>query len=54
MDKDLEKFECGDCGCYFWVEDRNDFDCPNCYGDNCPNCCRVHTLKCIKCGGIVK
>ena len=30
MDKDLEKFECGDCGCYFWVENRNDFDCPNC------------------------
>ena len=24
------KYECGDCGCYFWVEDRNDFDCPNC------------------------
>ena len=26
----LEKFECADCGCYFWVEDRNNFDCPNC------------------------
>ena len=25
-----EKFECGYCGCYFWVEDRNNFDCPNC------------------------
>lgn len=25
-----EKFECGDCGCYYWVESRNDFDCPNC------------------------
>ena len=25
-----EKFECGDCGCYFWVKDRNKFDCPNC------------------------
>jgi len=25
-----EKFECGDCGCYFWVKDRNDFVCPNC------------------------
>ena len=25
-----EKFECGDCGCYYWVDDRNDFDCPNC------------------------
>lgn len=25
-----EKFECADCGCYFWVKDRNDFDCPNC------------------------
>ena len=26
----LEKFEYGDCGCYFWVKDRNDFECPNC------------------------
>ena len=26
----LEKFECPDCGCYFMVEDRDDFDCPNC------------------------
>ena len=26
-----EKFECGDCGCYFWVENRNDFGCPNCF-----------------------
>jgi rubrerythrin len=25
-----EKFECMDCGCYFYVENRNDFDCPNC------------------------
>lgn len=25
-----EKFECGDCGCYFWVENRNKFKCPNC------------------------
>ena len=25
-----EKFECMDCGCYFWVNDRNDFECPNC------------------------
>ncbi len=25
-----EKFECADCGCYFWVEDRNNFKCPNC------------------------
>ena len=29
-EKPLEKFECGDCGCYFWVDDRNKFDCPNC------------------------
>lgn len=28
--ENLEKFECGVCGCYFWVEDRNDFNCPNC------------------------
>jgi len=27
---DLEKFECMDCGCYYWVENRNEFDCPNC------------------------
>jgi len=26
----LEKFVCGDCGCYYWVEDRNNFKCPNC------------------------
>jgi len=25
-----EKFECMDCGCYFHVENRNDFECPNC------------------------
>lgn len=25
-----EKFECGDCGVYYWVEDRNNFNCPNC------------------------
>lgn len=28
--KDKVKFECGDCGCYFWVESRNHFKCPNC------------------------
>ena len=26
----MEKFECDLCGCYFYVEDRNDFECPNC------------------------
>ena len=26
----VEKFECEDCGIYYWVEDRDDFDCPNC------------------------
>ena len=25
-----EKFECFDCGCYYWVNDRDDFQCPNC------------------------
>ena len=25
-----EKFECNDCGCYYMVKDRSDFDCPNC------------------------
>lgn len=25
-----EKFECSECGCFYWVKDRNDFECPNC------------------------
>ena len=25
-----EKFECSECGCFYWVEDRNNFICPNC------------------------
>ena len=25
-----EKFECFDCGCYYWVNDRDEFQCPNC------------------------
>tara|TARA_Y100000310_G_scaffold335669_1_gene418273 strand:+ start:189 stop:425 length:237 start_codon:yes stop_codon:yes gene_type:complete len=25
-----EKFECGDCGCFFWVKSRDGFKCPNC------------------------
>ena len=29
----MEKFECAVCGCYYWVEDRSDFECPNCLGD---------------------
>lgn len=24
------KFECFVCGCYFMVQNRNNFDCPNC------------------------
>ena len=28
--KEQEKFECADCGCFYWVEDRSNFDCPNC------------------------
>src|SRR3990167_7917614 len=28
--KQQEKFECMECGCYFWVEDRDGFECPNC------------------------
>jgi len=31
--KDKEKFECADCGCFYWVEDRSNFECPNCYED---------------------
>jgi len=26
----MEKFECSDCGCNYWVDDRNNFDCLNC------------------------
>lgn len=26
----VEKFECPDCGVYYWVENRNEFECPNC------------------------
>lgn len=26
----LEKFECSTCGCYFMVNDRDSFNCPNC------------------------
>ena len=29
-EKKLEKFECMDCGCYFMVENRDGFCCPNC------------------------
>ena len=25
-----EKFECDECGCYYYVDDRDDFECPNC------------------------
>jgi len=32
LNDELEKFECDQCGCYFWVDDRNNFDCPNCEG----------------------
>jgi hypothetical protein len=28
--KNQEKFECADCGCFYWVEDRSNFECPNC------------------------
>jgi len=28
--KNQEKFECGDCGCFYWVDDRDIFECPNC------------------------
>ena len=28
--KDQEKFECADCGCFYWVKDRDEFECPNC------------------------
>jgi len=28
--EEQEKFECADCGCFYWVKDRNNFECPNC------------------------
>lgn len=30
---ELEKYECHDCGVYYWVIDRDGFECPNCYDD---------------------
>lgn len=30
MKNNKVKFECLDCGCYFWVDNRNTFKCPNC------------------------
>ena len=30
MTEAKEKFECADCGCFYWVKDRDNFDCPNC------------------------
>ena len=26
----MEKFECYNCGCYYWVNSRDYFQCPNC------------------------
>ena len=33
--EDQEKFECANCGCFYWVKDRDEFECPNCkqYGN---------------------
>lgn len=28
--EELEKYECYDCGVYYWVIDRDNFECPNC------------------------
>tara|TARA_R110000824_G_scaffold201976_1_gene386160 strand:+ start:186 stop:380 length:195 start_codon:yes stop_codon:yes gene_type:complete len=28
--EEKEKFECDECGCYYYTDDRDDFDCPNC------------------------
>ena len=30
MIKEVEKYECHHCGVYYWVIDRDDFECPNC------------------------
>lgn len=32
--KHKEKYECHLCGVYYWVEDRDDFDCPNCTNES--------------------
>ncbi len=29
--KQLEKYECHDCGVYYWVLDRDEFECLNCH-----------------------
>ncbi len=31
---ETEKYECHDCGVYYWVIDRDNFDCPNCEDQN--------------------
>lgn len=28
--QELDKYECHKCGVYYWVIDRDDFECPNC------------------------
>ena len=33
--KDKEKFVCSDCGCSYWVKDRNNFNCSNCEDKAC-------------------
>lgn len=31
---ETEKYECYDCGVYYWVIDRDGFECPNCQEQN--------------------
>lgn len=57
------KFECDKCGCYFYVEDRNKFECPNCLNKelfyahiNCKKCGKKivtinNTVFCKNCKG---
>lgn len=28
--QELEKYECHECGVYYWVIERDGFECPNC------------------------
>jgi site-specific DNA-methyltransferase (adenine-specific) len=58
--KAMDKFECADCGCYFMVEDRNSFICPNCnnesirlINDNCDNALDVLIKEGIKVDAII-
>lgn len=39
------KFVCADCSVYYWINDRNNFICPNCEDKNniCDECGLIHS-----------